>query len=187
MPRREPAREDHAHPTALHAPILAARATDVTFPLMDPAPAFRIGTSNRAHIVVGASRRQHPEARDYWDGNWLLGTVSIATGAFRGSFEAQFRADEFVRFRDQLRALYEKLVGRAVFDPMEPWLRIEVEGDGRGHFRVRCRADDQPGVGNTLTFSLEFDQTELPGVLVDQDVICEAFPVIAAPGAPARA
>jgi hypothetical protein len=143
--------------------------------------AFRIGSSNRAHVNVSPTRRENPEAADYWDGNWVFATVTIAAGAFRGSFDAQLRTDEFRRFRDQLRPLYEKLTGRAIFDPMEPWLRIEVEGDGKGHFHASCKADDQPGVGNKLSFGIDFDQTELPDILKGLDAICEAFPVVGSP------
>jgi len=46
-------------------------------------------------------------------------SVELAVRTFRGEFEAQLRAEEFVRFRDQLRPLYEKLVGRAKFDTRE--------------------------------------------------------------------
>jgi hypothetical protein len=132
-------------------------------------------------VLVSPTRREHPEASDYWDGNWLYATVKIVAGAFRGSFEAQLRADEFLRFRDLLRPLHERLSGRAVFDPMEPWLRIEVEGDGKGHFHATCRATDRPGMGNSLSFAVDFDQTELADVLRSLDAICDAFPVVGTP------
>ena len=109
---------------------------------MDEPPSFRIGSSNRVHVIVSPSRRERPEATDYWDGNWVYATVTIAAGAFRGSFEAQLRADEFADFRDELRPLYENLAGRAAFRPMEPWLLIEIKGDGKGHFHAACRADN---------------------------------------------
>jgi hypothetical protein len=149
---------------------------------VDAPLAFRIGGSNRAHVIVSPSRREWPGATDYWDGNWVYATVTVVAGLFRGSFEAQLRAEEFLRFRDQLRPLYEKLTGRAVFDPMEPWLRIEVEGDGKGHFHASCKADDQPGIGNKLAFGIDFDQTELPVILKGLDAICEAFPVVGVAG-----
>jgi hypothetical protein len=152
--------------------------------VVDEPLAFRIGVSNRAHVIVSAGRRGCPEATDFWDGNWIEGDVRIAAGAFSGTIPASFRADELLRFRDQLRPLYENLTGRAVFDPMEPYLRIEVEGDGKGHFHASCKADDQPGIGNKLTFGIDFDPTELPGIVKELDAICEAFPVV---GSPTRA
>jgi hypothetical protein len=148
---------------------------------MEDPVGFRVGRSNRAHLIVSVSRRENPEATDYWDGNWLIAAVTVTAGGFRGCFDAQLRSDEFVRFRDQLRPLYEKLVGRAVFDPTEPWLRIEIEGDGKGHFHATCRATDQVGLGNTLSFTVDFDQTELPEILNGLEAVCSAFPVFGAP------
>jgi hypothetical protein len=148
---------------------------------VDDALAFRIGRSNREHLVVSLSRRLLPEVNDYWDGNWIHATVDIAAGSFRGEFEGQFRIWEFARFRDQLRVLYERLKGGAKFETMEGQLAIEIEGDGRGHFHAACMAVDQPGIGNRLTFGLDFDQTELPEILRGLDAICAAFPVVGKP------
>jgi hypothetical protein len=148
---------------------------------VDDSPALRIGRLSGTHIIVRPTRRANPEARDYWDGNCLYATIDIAAGAFRGDFEALIYAWEFVRFRDQLRPLHVKLVGGAAFDTMEGWLKVEIEGDGKGHFRAACVAFDQPGVGNRLTFGIDFDQTELPEVLHGLDAICEAFPVVGKP------
>ncbi len=122
-----------------------------------------------------------PDASNYSDTNVVDTTVEVAAGAFRGQFDAEFWTDQFVHFRDQLLPLYEKLVGRAKFDPLEDWLSIEIEGDGKGHFRAKCIARDYPGIGNRLTFEIAFDQTELPAILRGPNAICEAFPVIGEP------
>jgi hypothetical protein len=148
---------------------------------VDDSLAFRIGGSNREHVVVHVTRRERAEANDYWDGNWVYATVKVAARAFRGEFEAQLRAEEFVRFRDQLRALCEALKGGAKFETMEGQLAIDVQGDGKGHFHAACLAVDQPGIGNRLTFGLDFDQTELPEILRGLDAICVAFPVVGKP------
>lgn len=62
------------------------------------------------------------------------------------------------------------LHGAATFETMKHWLRVDIQGDGRGHFLAQCEACDKAGVGNSLRFELSFDQTELPPVLA-------AFPV----------
>jgi hypothetical protein len=142
---------------------------------------FRIGSSNRAHVIVSRVRRGFPDAKDHWDANCIYAAVEIAAGGFRGEFEAQLYAGDFVRFRDQLRPLYERLGGGAKFDTMEDSLKVEIEGDGKGHFHAACVAFDQPGVGNKLTFRIDFDQTELPEILRGLDAICETFPVVGKP------
>jgi len=139
---------------------------------------LHIGDEHRAHVIIRPNRRQFPSETDYWDGNWLQATIEITTGGFRGRFDAMLRAEDFVRFREQLRPLNERLSGVARFDTMEEWLRIEVDGDGKGHFRADCSATDQPGVGNRLTFAVDIDQTELPRILRALDAICDEFPLV---------
>jgi hypothetical protein len=128
--------------------------------------------------------RACPEATDYSDANWLNATVDVAAGAFRGAYDAALRAEEFARFRNQLRPLYDTLAGRATFDTMECCLGIQVEGDGKGHFHAKCFAVDVPATGNRLTFTLDFDQTELPAIVRELDAVCAAFPVVCAPAVP---
>jgi hypothetical protein len=127
-------------------------------------------------VIIGG--RECPEATDYSDGNWLSASVDVAAGSFRGAYDASLRAEELARFRDQLRPLYRALAGRATFETTECCLGIQVEGDGKGHFHAKCFAVDVPGTGNRLTFTLDFDQTELPYVLRELDTICDAFPVV---------
>ncbi len=103
--------------------------------------------------------------------------MTIAAGAFRGGVNALLRAEDFAHFRDQLRPLYEELVGTARFETAEEWHHVEVEGDGKGHFTARCVALDDPGMGNRLTFVIRLDQTDLPAILQDLDAICEEFPI----------
>lgn len=142
---------------------------------------LRVGASHREHVIVRPTRRENPEATDADDGNWICATIEIAAGAFRGSFEANLRAEDFVLFRDALRPLYERLDGGATFDTMEGWLSIAVRGDGKGDFHAACEAVDRPGLGNRLTFAIDFDQTELPAMIRGLDAICEAVPVVGAP------
>lgn len=61
---------------------------------------------------------------------------------------------------------------------MEDWLRIDIDGDGKGHFRAVCEATDMPGTGNRLTFELELEQTDLPALIRALDQVCAAFPVV---------
>jgi hypothetical protein len=142
---------------------------------------LRIGSKNNEYLLVEPTRWEFPDCEEYWDANWFYASVTIAAGGFRGSFEALLRAEEFVRFRDELRPLQQSLNGQAKFETMEHWLAIDVEGDGRGHFAARCEARDQPGVGNTLSFTLSFDQTELPAILRDLDEIARRFSVRGVP------
>jgi len=144
---------------------------------VDSLPRLLIGSLGSEYLLVQPTRLEFPDTDDYWDGNWVYADVAVVVGAFRGSYEAVLRTDEFARFRDDLQVLHNSLKGGATFETMERWLAIHIEGDGRGHFTAKCEARDQPGMGNQLTFELAFDQTELPAVLRDLDELKRAFPV----------
>ena len=148
---------------------------------MDDAASFRIGRLQRARVIVTPRRRAFTDATNYWDANLLYADVEIAAGAFDGAFQAEFRSDELAHFHEQLRDLYERLDGTALFDSCEGWLRIEIRGDGKGHFRATCDAHDDAGTGNRLRFWLDFDQTELPAMIRGLDGVCAAFPVVGSP------
>jgi hypothetical protein len=36
-------------------------------------------------------------------------------------------------------------------------------------------------MGNRLTFTIDFDQTEVPDIMRGLDAVCEAFPVVGKP------
>ena len=148
---------------------------------MEEAHIVCIGRSPTSRLALHPLRRERPDATDYWDGNWVETSVVVAAGAFRGEFQASLRVEDFARFRDEVRVLYESLAGRARFRTMEDWISVEIEGDGKGLLRVECSLVDEPGVGNRLTFTLGLDQTDLPEILRRLDAICGAFPTIGAP------
>lgn len=123
------------------------------------------------------TRREFPDATDYWDGNWVYATVRIRVGAFRGEYEALLRTDEIAHLRAGFGQLHTELSGTATFESMEEWLKISVVGDGRGNFVAACQARDQPGIGNTLRFELRFDETQLLPLVASLNEVLAAFPV----------
>ena len=140
-----------------------------------------IGADRSEQLSIHVTRREFPEASDYWDGNRVYATIHIRASAFRGAYEALLRTNELASFRDQLATLHAALKGSATFETMEHWLRVGIQGDGRGHFLAQYEARDQPGVGNSLRFELAFDQIELPPVFAALDEVVRAFPVKGSP------
>src|SRR5690349_6163467 len=120
-------------------------------------------------------------ATDYWDGNWVDSSIEIRAGGFSGRFGASLRTEEFESFRVHLAKLYTFETSTAEFTTMEEQLRIHVNGDKLGHYTAECSAMDQAGIGNRLSFELEFDQTDIPSILAGLDSIIESFPVIGNP------
>lgn len=123
----------------------------------------------------------HPDAEDYWDGNWLYAGIEVKAGGFSGSVGGQIRAEELVDFRGQLVVLQESLRGTADFKTMEDWLSIRADGDGRGHITFRCVVLDERGGGATLRFTLATDQTFTRSTLAELTAAVEAFPVRGTP------
>lgn len=140
-------------------------------------PSIVIGSESSAYLSVEVTRRANPEADELNDYGWLHATVRARAGAFQGEYQALLRAEEFASFHEQLAPLHTVLKGTARFESLERWLEVDVEGDGLGHFVARCLARDEAGIGNTLSFELTFDQTELRPLLHSLAAVREAFPV----------
>lgn len=140
-------------------------------------PSIVIGAAAGDHVAITVRQREHRDATDLWDRGWLRATVQVGAGAFEGAYDALVRVEELARLRTSLAQLHTELTGKARFEAMEDWLRMDLEGDGRGHFVAMCEARAQPGTGSTLRFELHLDQSELPPVLASLDAVLAAFPL----------
>lgn len=112
-----------------------------------------------------------------WDRNLVRTKVIVKGGVFSGEFTADFMTTDFELFKRNLKNLNNDFKGTAKLEPLEGQLILNITGDGLGHFEVNCKATDQPGFGGTLSFTLNFDQTELIRLIVDIDKITKAFPI----------
>ena len=139
-----------------------------------------IGSPDSEYLIIHVINREYPLSSDYYDGNWVGSTIKVSAGGFAGKITASLRSEEFVKFMNELSMLYEELSGQAHFTTMEQWLSITVVGDGLGHFEAQCQLSDNApaGGGNTLYFTLHFDQTFIPGIIAGLKRIITAFPVI---------
>jgi hypothetical protein len=142
----------------------------------------RVGRRDADHIAIRCLWRTHPEANDYWDGNWVDSEVIVNIEPWRATYRANLRTDEFSRFRDQLREMYEGRREEASFDPMEPWLMLTLAIDGLG--RIAIEGDTGPEGGGKvfgqvrLHFRLEdgMDQSDLPQLITQLDELERNFP-----------
>lgn len=142
-------------------------------------PVIRIESAdNNEFIFIEALERTQLTSTDYWDGNWLNTEVTIKVGGFRGHVGGYLRTDEFATFREEVTALYSTLSGSATFRTMEEWLLIEMIGDGKGHITAEGSLIDNPGIGNTVRFKLELDQTFLPSLLEELNTLIDRYPII---------
>jgi len=136
-----------------------------------------LGGSEYERLAVEVRGYSYPGATDAGDGNWLTCMVSIAAGGFRGTVDCSLRTEDFVAFESALLRLGENPRGAAEFSTMEGQLSLLITGDGLGHFEIRGEVADQPGVGNSLRWRLEVDQTQLAGTLRQVQAVTECLPV----------
>jgi len=142
---------------------------------------FIIGENKTAYLKVQAYMHSHPDANDYWDGNWIDTVIEILVGGFRASFGACLRSEDFVHLYQGLEQLYSSLHSNYKFETMEEQLTLFISGDGRGHFEIKGIAIDKAGDGNELRFILSIDQTFIPDILSEIKEIIEQFPVKGSP------
>jgi hypothetical protein len=71
---------------------------------------------------------------------------------------------ELARFAEEIQVLYGDLRREATLQPIEPHLTLSFAGDGKGHIEVVGTAQNHFASGTELSFSLEADQTYLPGI-----------------------
>lgn len=144
---------------------------------------IQIGPARGDHASIAVLGRMHPQrVDDYWDGNWLVSPIEVVAGGFRAEVGAGLRADELVRFREELQRLQASLQGEAVLESMEGWLSLRIVATQLGGLQVSGRAVDQPGSGNSLSFTIgDLDQSHLPEIISALAQAELAFPVVGQP------
>jgi hypothetical protein len=96
--------------------------------------------------------------------------IEAVADGFRAHYLAGLYGGEFAEFREALARLYSFESKEAKFDTLTGEVKIEIKGDGRGHFSAKCVAREHTAeVFPCLTFTLEFDQTDIPRMLAELD------------------
>jgi hypothetical protein len=119
----------------------------------------------------------NPNAQLDWDRNWIKTLVIVKGGVFSGEFAAEFMTTDFELFKQQLKRLDNDFNGSAIFEPLEAQLNLKIKGDGLGQFELDCEATPQQHLGQTLSFSISFDQTQIKEYVKQLDTITKKFPI----------
>jgi hypothetical protein len=139
-----------------------------------------IGDAAAQHVLIRPLMRSHPGLFDSSDGNWIECEVEVAAGAFRATFPAHLRSEEFQSFLEEALDLDRTRDGTASLSTLEGQIALSIAGDGKGGFRVSGEAIDEAGSGNRLQFTFDVDQTFLPPICASLEHVLVAFPVIGA-------
>jgi hypothetical protein len=141
-----------------------------------------LGSADADHLSITLVARAHPEATDYWDGNWVRSILDVRAGGFTAHVTANLRADEIHRFAQGLKSISDNLSGTAVLQAMEDWITLSITCNPKGTLDVSGEVTDQPGVGNRLSFELHgFDQTHMSTWVAQLATAESRFPVIGDP------
>ncbi len=109
------------------------------------------------------------------DDIWIQVIVKVKAGAFSGQFKTDLNTLDFINFEKELNHLYNKLKGIANFYSLEEQIVIKVIGDGFGRMNAECTVMDSAGMGNTVKFEIDFDQTHIPKILIQLRKIIQSF------------
>ena len=139
---------------------------------------FSFGQSKRECIEIDVLRyEENQPVGEYYDDNWLTVEISVHAGGFHGKAWAAVITSELIKFASELSPLFETLGGSAKFETMEEQLSLQLVGDGKGHIELRGEVADRAGDGNRLSFTLQFDQSQL-GISIRQlEKVTLQFPV----------
>lgn len=118
-----------------------------------------IGKTDSDHIVIHILGRSSFN-RGHCGGVFLSAEIEISAGSFWGQVGANLSANELSVFGTDLARLYSFDSRGCDFRACDGSLSLKIDGDGLGNFGADCDAAD--GGGNTLSFQLTFDQTQIP-------------------------
>ncbi len=145
---------------------------------MTPTTEILIANADGQRLLIRPLTRSQAGLFDYEDGNWIDCEIELDVGAFRGTFRADLRSEEFQALMEQVEGLHLAPDGIASFTTMEGQLALTLTGDGSDQIRVSGEAIDAAGIGNRLQFSFVIERSALTDIARALDTLLTAFPVI---------
>jgi hypothetical protein len=145
--------------------------------MLDPLPDAVVFGGEGGRIAFEISDYERPGAPDYHDANWLTVSVSIAVGAFSGSFGASFGTYELVGLHRELKDRISALSGTVAFENMERDVLMRIEFSQRGKARISGEAKPRSSPQSSLTFAFETDQSYLSQAVEALSAVVRRFPV----------
>src|SRR5581483_6798494 len=128
-------------------------------------------------LKIWVHGRQFPDARDYWDGNWLRATACCSSpGAIVCTEGSIIHLGEIHGLLGGCRRLYESLKGETALACIEPNLSVKLSAAWNGALTVRIEiTPDQ--MTERHSFEETLDQTYLPDLITQCEALLETFPV----------
>lgn len=133
-----------------------------------------------AGFQVWIHGREHPDANDYYDGNWLRLTAHCgASGASVRVEGGLLAVTDIAGFGDQCAALLEGNSKTSVLEPLEPHLKLNLSltaSDHAGH--ISAEVEITPDfLTQAHRFKFEIDQSYLPEIIRQCSAIVREYPI----------
>ena len=123
---------------------------------------FSFGESEHERIEVDVLGYERRAVCEYHDDNWLKVQIRVGVGGLpRYRRCRRFSQTNWRPFSASCVRSSRAFGARRGFTTLEGQLHLRLAGDGKGHVELVGDVADQPGIGNRLHFTLEFDQSQL--------------------------
>jgi len=119
----------------------------------------------------------HPDAVDFWDGNWLSCRLELNIKGFNADFLFDLRVDEIESFLMELDQLNLNLKGKANLENMEEVIKLKLNVCKTGKLKWEGRLLYPAGIGSTLVFEYDSDQTFLPAIIKELKNVLKRYPM----------
>jgi hypothetical protein len=133
---------------------------------------------NQEIVTIDVQSRTYPHSDEYWDGNWINSTIEVVVPGYRAYFCGELRTDEIFQFLQDLKEMYNSLSGFAKLNSMEGLIELYAEINPLGKLQWTGKTTYPIGIGNTLEFRLCNDQSFVPNLISELQLVMKQFPVI---------
>jgi hypothetical protein len=142
----------------------------------DRAVIVRVGHEAYSFIALEIDGYEQPDTTWPVDANRLLAVLryhAIRTG---GSLPITIETQDLAQLRRQLLEAHTDLGATISFAPSSGYFSLIAEGDGRGHYAMRCSVGRGSRGVTIASFEIEFDQSYLPEIIEQLDEALERYP-----------
>ena len=143
----------------------------------DRAITVRVGHEAYSFIALEIHGYEQPDTTWPIDANRLVATLTYHAIRTGGSFPITVETHDLAHLRRQLVEAHADLGATIAFAPSSGYFSLVAEGDGRGHYAMRCTVGRGSRGVTIASFDIEFDQSYLPEIIEQLDEALERFPI----------
>jgi len=137
-----------------------------------------------AEFKLWVPRRGHPQATDYWDGNWLEITAAYMTKHCIALCDGNvLHGTDVVASLDAARRMHETLDGTFSFASLDPGFELLFTALKQGQIQVDTRivTEDNADWSGEYRRRQLIDQSYLPALIGGLTRIVSRFPIVGKP------